>query len=79
MPRPGASASAGGFSGNVLLTAQQETELLAQRYYINIHTSLNPGGEIRGHLVFPIPEPSTLALIGLAVFGLGFNRRPRSG
>jgi hypothetical protein len=73
------SASAGGFTGNLTLSAGQETELLAQRYYINIHTSLNGGGEIRGHLVIGIPEPTTFALVGLTVFGLGFIRRRRSG
>jgi hypothetical protein len=56
------SASAGGFSGNLTLSAGQETELLAERYYINIHTSLNGGGEIRGHLVI-VPEPTAFMLL----------------
>ncbi len=34
--------------------------------YLNIHTSLYPGGEIRGFLV-PVPEPGTIAFLG----GLG--------
>ena len=37
------------------------------RAYFNIHSSMFPGGEIRGFLV-PVPEPGTIALI---VFGLG--------
>jgi hypothetical protein len=74
-----ASASAGGlFGGSVTLNATQETELLAERYYINVHTSTNQGGEIRGHLVFAIPEPMTLALVGLTLLGLGVSHRRRS-
>ncbi len=42
--------------------------LAADMTYLNIHTSLNPGGEIRGFLV-ATPEPGTwsLALAGLGI------------
>ena len=50
--------------------------------YVNVHTALYPGGEIRGHFRFaralPIPEPSTWAMmfVGLAaVGGLAARRR----
>jgi hypothetical protein len=33
------------------LTAEQETDLRAGLYYVNIHTSAFPGGEIRGQLI----------------------------
>jgi hypothetical protein len=36
--------------GSATLTAEQETELLAGRYYINLHTPAHPDGEIRGQV-----------------------------
>ena len=47
------------------------------RTYLNIHTMLNPGGEIRG---FVVPEPMTASLIlaGFAAAGLASRRRKRS-
>ncbi len=44
--------------------------------YFNIHSSLYPGGEIRGFLA-PIPEPETYALMlaGLAAVGFAARRR----
>jgi hypothetical protein len=47
-----------------------------QLAYFNIHTSSFPGGEIRGFLA-AVPEPATLALVGLGLAGLGWNRRQR--
>jgi hypothetical protein len=44
----------GKFSGQVLADGFviKEQDLLNGLYYMNIHTSVNPGGEIRGQIVF---------------------------
>jgi len=44
--------------------------------YLNIHSTVVPGGEIRGFLV-PVPEPGTLSLAvaGLAGIVLTFKLR----
>ena len=53
-------------------TAGAETALLAalaaDEAYLNIHTTVVPGGEIRGFLTL-VPEPSTYALVSA---GAGF-------
>jgi CHRD domain len=48
------AAVAGTFSGSVFFdgVVLKETDLYAGEYYINIHTALNPGGEIRGQIEF---------------------------
>jgi hypothetical protein len=36
--------------GSATLTEEQAADLLAGRYYVNLHTAAHPGGEIRGNL-----------------------------
>jgi hypothetical protein len=36
--------------GSATLTDAQAADLMAGKYYVNIHTSANPGGEIRGQV-----------------------------
>ena len=66
-----------GGSGSVTLAEQALFDgAVAGKAYLNIHTSAFPGGEIRGFLV-EVPEPSTLALFGFGLLGLGFTARKR--
>jgi CHRD domain-containing protein len=36
--------------GSATLTDEQAADLMAGKYYINVHTAANPGGEIRGQV-----------------------------
>ena len=53
--------------------------LLAQRAYVNIHTSFAPAGEIRGFPaeVLPVPEPATLILCCVGGGALAMRKRWR--
>jgi len=47
---PISGANKGAFEGSATLTDAQATEMLAGKWYVNVHTATNKGGEIRGQL-----------------------------
>ena len=59
------------------------SQLQGGQTYVNLHTAVRPGGEIRGQLfqVAVVPEPETYAMVlaGLGLIGwIGARRRSRS-
>jgi len=47
---PIAGADKGSFEGSAMLTDAQAEELLAGKWYVNVHTATNKGGEVRGQV-----------------------------
>ena len=44
------NATSSPVEGSATLTDAQAADLVAGKYYVNIHTAANPGGEIRGQV-----------------------------
>ena len=44
------NASSSPAEGSATLTDAQAADLMAGKYYVNVHTAANPGGEIRGQV-----------------------------
>ena len=68
------NAVSGGTFTNAPLTlpAAQQTDLLNGKWYINLHTTNNSGGEMRGFLV-PVPSPVTAAASSITATGATLN------
>lgn len=72
------------FSGSTILAGSQIDELLDGLWYINIHTALNPAGEIRGQVYrgefvpSAVPLPAPLALLASGAVALGIAGRRQS-
>lgn len=49
-PFAGVNGTSGRLTGVITLTDSERTNVLAGQTYANIHTSINPGGEIRGQI-----------------------------
>src|SRR5437899_9411800 len=47
---PIAGADKGSFEGSATLTDAQANELMAGKWYVNVHTAANKGGEVRGQV-----------------------------
>lgn len=67
--------------GNAVLNATQEADLLSGLYYLNLHTTTDPGGEIRGQVLVVEQGPS-LGPLGIVLTGsllaLALHRRRRA-
>ena len=64
--------------GSATITNDQEADLLSGLWYINIHSILYPGGEIRGQ-VEVVPIPAAIWLFGSGLIGLiGLVRRKQA-
>ena len=64
------------FQDSFFVSNEEKAWVLSGRTYINVHTELNPTGELRGYLMQSVPEPGfTLTWVLAAGYGLALRRR----
>jgi len=66
------AATSGASVGNAVISDAFAQEIMDGLWYVNIHSTFQTGGEIRGQVV---PEPAACALIGLGGVALLARRR----
>jgi hypothetical protein len=60
----------GNFSGSGTISPANITNMLNGNTYVNVHTTTNPLGEIRGQIVTPVPALSWRGVAGLLVLAI---------
>jgi CHRD domain/PEP-CTERM motif len=68
-------STSGTFGGSSFLSPANVTNVLNGLSYVNIHTTFRPGGEIRGQILNPVPEPATCVMLASGALGLLALRR----
>jgi len=70
------AATSGTISGSGTLSAANVAGMIAGMTYVNVHSSVYPGGEIRGQNTV-VPEPVSLLTLVCGAGALAFRRRNR--